>query len=198
MYSAKWSPGLRQGDILGPIPLPLMGNSFGLVITSNTLIAPEVGDEKFSVTIEAQKVVVTVISHDCEFNEGKRNKLLVARLQKPQGNFTEQERQDLRDSNDVQARSDAGLTVMAVDSFLLDPVPGVFDEAQVVNFATITPLPMKMVNDLKGQKRAELDQATRVLFRLKLAWFVGRAAEDIPEDDKVDPPSPPSETEPEE
>src|SRR4051794_37285448 len=107
MYSAKWSPGLRQGDILWPIPLPLMGNDFSVVVRSNTLIAPAVGDERFEVTIPAQKVAVTVISHDCEFNEGKRNKLLVARLQNPQGNLTAQQRQDLRESNDVQGRSDA-------------------------------------------------------------------------------------------
>lgn len=188
MYSAKWSPGLRQGDILGPIPLPLMGTDFNVVVPSKTLIAPEVGEEKFSVTIPADKLVATVISHDCEFNENKRNKLLVARLQKPQGNLTEEQLQDVRASNDVQARADAGLDVMAVDAFWFDPVPGVFEDVHVANFATITPLPMKMVNDLIGQKRAELDHPTRVLFRAKLAWFVGRAADDIPEADKQEPP----------
>ena len=188
MYSAKWSPGLRQGDILGPIPLPLLGTDFSVVIPSRTLIAPAAAD-KFSVNIPAERMIVTVISHDCEFNEGKRNKLLVARLQKPRGNLTPEERQDLRYSNDVNARVDANLDIAAVNAFLFDPVAGVFEDEQVSNFETITALPMKMADDLRGQKRAELDQATRVLFRLKLAWFVSRAAEDIPEEEKVDPPA---------
>ena len=151
MYADKWSPGLRQGDILGPIPLPLLGTNFDVVFEAKSLVAPAAGDGKLWVTIPAERVVTTVISHDCEFNEGKRNKLLVARLQKPQGNLTDDQRQALRDSNNVQARADAGLDVTAVDAFLFDPLPGVFQEEQVANFATITPLPMKMAGELRGR-----------------------------------------------
>jgi hypothetical protein len=190
VYSDRWSPRLRQGDIIGPIPLPLMGKDVGIGFRSPSLIAPAAGEQELTVTIPAAKVVVTVISHDCEFNEQKRNKLLVARLQGVQGNLTEEQRQALRDSNDVQARSDSGLDVAGVDAFLFSPLPDVYEDEQVANFGTITPLPMKMADDLLNEKRAELAQPTRVLFRLKLAWFFGRAADDIPDDEKIDPPSP--------
>jgi hypothetical protein len=190
VYAERWSPGLRQGDVLGPLPLPLMGTEFLIVAQTRSLIGPEVG--RFSVTIPADEVHVAVISHDCEFNEDKRNKLLLARLQRVQGNLTAEEREDLRASNDVEARAAAGHDIVSVDAFVLPPLPGSFNEEMVVNFATITALPMKMADDLRSRKRAELVQETRVLFRKKLAWFFGRAAEDIPDDEKVDPP-PPSE-----
>jgi hypothetical protein len=191
MYSERWSPGLRQGDIIGPMPMPIMGSDFTVGFRARSLIAPASGEADLTVTIPAAKVLATVISHDCEFNEGKRNKLLVARLQGVQKNLTVEQRQALRDSNDVQAMSDAGLNVAGVDAFLFSPLVDVFDDEQVANFATITPLPMKMAEDLRAQKRAELDHETRVLFRLKLAWFVGRAADDIPDDEKVDAPGGP-------
>lgn len=188
MYSERWSPRLRQGDILGPIPLPLMGTDFTVGFRARSLIDPTSDDTELTVTIPAAKVLATVVSHDCEFNEGKRNKLLVARLQRVQKNLTVEQLEDLRNSNDVQARSDAGLTVAGVDAFLFYALADVFDEEQVANFATITPLPMKMADDLRAEKRAELDHETRVLFRLKLAWFVGRAADDIADDEKSDAP----------
>jgi hypothetical protein len=95
----------------------------GVVFPSRSLIQPRIDEEQLSFTIQARKAVVAVISHDCEFNERKRNKLLVARLQGVQGNLSDEDRQALRDSNDVQARSDASLTGAAVDSFLFAPVP---------------------------------------------------------------------------
>lgn len=188
MYSARWSPRLRQGDILGPLPLPLVGTDFTVSFKTRSLVLPEAGNEELSVTMKAEKVLVTVISHDCEFNEGKRNKLLVARLQKPQGNLTEEKRQDLRDSNDVHSRASAGVEVAGVDGFVFAPLHGVFADEQVASFTTITPLPMKMKDELYKAKRAELEHEHRVLFRTKLAWFMGRAADDIPDADKIDPP----------
>jgi hypothetical protein len=166
-----------------------MGNDFTVGFKANTLVQPAVGDQAFTVTVPAANLFATVISHDCEFNEGKRNKLLVARLQKMQGNLTPEQREDLRASNDVLAQSAAKKHVSGVDGFVFAPLPGFFDEEQVASFTTITALPMKMHDDLYSQKRAELTQQTRVLFRGKLAWFVGRSAEDIPDEEKIDPPA---------
>jgi hypothetical protein len=190
VYADRWSPRLRQGDILGPLRLPLMGNQFTVGFSSSSLIEPEVGEGTMTVTMPAEKMTVVVVSHDCEFNEDKRNKLLVARLQGIQKNLTEEQRADLRSSNDVQARAAAKLKVAGVDAFVFSAVPGLFEDEQVANFSTITPLPMKMKADLYGQKKAELDHTTRVLFRQKLAWFVGRTADDIPDEEKIDPPRP--------
>jgi hypothetical protein len=108
------------------------------------------------------------------------------------GNLTDEERDDLRQSNDVQARADAKLDVAGVNAFVFDPLPGVFENEQVANFETITPLPMKMADELYGRKRAELVQPIRVLFRRKIAWFVGRDGDDIPDAEKIDPPPPAS------
>lgn len=188
MYADRWSRRLRQGDIVGPFPLPLMGKDVSLGFKSSTLIAPTPGDAPLTVTMPAANVHVAIISHDCEFNEDKRNKMLVARLQGPQGNLTEEQWEALRASNDVLARSEAGLPVAGVDSFLVDPVPGLFDTEQVVSFSTITPLPMKMAGDLYKLKCAEMTHETRVRFREKLAWFVGRDGDDIPDDEKSDKP----------
>ena len=49
-----------------------------------------------------------------------------------------------------------GKDVAGVDSFLLEPVAGAFDEERVAVFTTITPLPMKMADGLLGAKRAEM------------------------------------------
>lgn len=127
---------------------------------------------------------MAVVSHDCELNEDKRNKLLIARLQNVQGNLTEAQIEALWASNDVVARVEADETVAAVDSFALQPLPGHFDRPQVVNFATTTPVPMSMKADLATVKKAELTHDFRVLLRKKLAWFFGRDGEDIPDEDK--------------
>jgi hypothetical protein len=130
-----------------------------------------------------------IVSHDCEFNEGKRNKLLLARLQSVPRNLSPEQLEDLRQSNDIETRIARGLTVAAVDSWLFASVPGAFDDEHVANFGTITPLPMKLSSELLSVKRAELAHAPRVLFRKKLAYFVGRDAEDIPETEKhLQPP----------
>lgn len=177
---------------MGPIRLPLLGNDFTVSFRSRSLVVPEAGGDELTVTMKTENVLVTVISHDCEFNEGKRNKLLVAKLQKPQGNLEVDERAALRASNDVEARAQAGLTVAGVDGFVFEPLESVFEDERIASFTTITPLPMKMKDELFRSKRAELEHDQRVLFRSKLAWFVGRAAEDVPDSEKVEPTAPDS------
>ena len=184
MYSERWSPRLRQGDILGPLPLPLLGTQFEVVAPTRSLTSGIETSAGGKIIIDAENVVVAVISHDCEFNDDKRNKLLVARLQNVPGNLDSEQREALRGSNDVAARVEADEAIAGVDSFLLAPLPGRYEQEQVVNFGTITPLPMKMKADLLSVKRAELRHDVRELFRAKLAWFFGRHADDMPDDQK--------------
>jgi hypothetical protein len=188
VYSDRWSGRLRQGDILGPIAFPNLGVDFSVSFRSRSLVTPTDQPDKLTITMPAEDTLVTVISHDCEFNEGKRNKLLVAKLQPVPRNLSLDEREALRQSNDVVARIKAKLTVAGVDSFLFAPLDGVFDEEQVANFGTITPLPMKMAEELRSMKRAELDPDARVLFRFKLAHFVARETEVIDDPEKRDLP----------
>jgi hypothetical protein len=190
MYEARWSPGLRQGDILGPITLPLIGKNVKFVGSASTLTRPSPAQAMPQVIVDTEERFVAVVSHDCEFNEAKRNKLLVARLQAVPRNLSDEEVARVRESNDIQAvlTADPEATIAGVDSFLVEAVPPRFDEARVVNFATITALPMAMKQDLQSAKRAEMDQASRVLFRNKLAWFFGRIADDISDAERIEPP----------
>jgi hypothetical protein len=192
VYSERWSPGLRQGDIVGPLALPLLGTRFEVLGPARSLTAATPPGPVGKILIEGVEALAAVVSHDCEFNESKRNKLLVARLQRVQGNLTEAQLEAVWASNDVEARVESGQPIAAVDSFILAPLDGVYDEPQVVNFATTTPLPMAMKDDLLTAKKAEMGHDVRVLFRQKLAWFFGRDAEDIPDADRHPSPGPES------
>jgi hypothetical protein len=191
VYSDRWSPGLRQGDIVGKIQLPLLGKKFEVSVDTQSLVAPVSGaalPRRAFVPIE--ETFVVVVSHDCEFNEGKRNKLLVARLQRPPGNLDSDQLDALRASNDFEARIRADQPVAGVDNWVFRSLPGVLEVEHVVSFTTITPLPMTMRDDLRSVKRAELLHEERVRFREKLAYFMGRKADDVPDADKVPAPAP--------
>lgn len=141
------------------------------------------------VIIDAEPRFVAVVSHDCEFNEGKRQRVLVARLQKVQGNLSADRLDHLRRSNDIEAQEARGETVAGVDSFVVPPLPGCFDDEQVIHFTTIMPLPMEMLDYLAERKWAELQHDERLRLRKKLAWFFVRSHEDIPADEKEERPA---------
>ena len=188
MYSRLWSPTLRQGDILGPAFLPTIGRTFEWVIEDSSLTGNADARERRKVLIPGEKHYLAVVSHCCEFNEGKRNKFLLARLKSMPGNLDDEERRALRLSNDVAKRAEKDGDVAGVDAFVVEPIPGAFETEQVVSFTTITAFPMAMKDDLAKAKKAELDHATRVQFREKLAWFFGRVGDDIPDEEKKEPP----------
>lgn len=188
MYSRLWSPTLRQGDILGPAFLPTIGRTFESVTEDSSLTGDVEERERRKVIISGEKHYLAVVSHCCEFNDGKRNKFLLARLKGVPGNLDDQERRALRLSNDVTQRAEEGEDVAGVDAFMVEPIAGAFEAEQVVAFTTITAFPMAMKDDLVKAKRAELNHATRVQFREKLAWFFGRAGDDIPDEEKKEPP----------
>jgi hypothetical protein len=137
--------------------------------------------------IPAKAVYAMVVSHDCEFNEGKRDQFLAARTRHLDPRLTEEELEELRSGNNAAARAEAGEAV-AIDTFYLDPLPGVFETPRIVDFCTMTPFPTKLVSDAAKLKLAELEHEERVRLREKLALFVGRTAEDISNDEKFDAP----------
>ncbi len=188
MYTDRWSPGLRQGDIIGEIFFPSLGKELRVVSTTQTLTtggkaAAGSIDQVFA---DVERRYIAVVSHDCEFNEEKRNKLLVARIQNVPGNLKGAERDALRASNDVDAQAAAAGKISGVDCFVIEPIEGVFDDEQIVVFTSIIGLPMKMKPALVKAKRAEMEQRYRVLFRKKLAWLFGRDAEDIDDAEKFE------------
>jgi len=184
VYSDLWSPTLRQGDVLGPLHLPLIGNNHEVIATLPDIASETVGTAERMI-LPASRRYVVIVSHDCEFNEGKRDRVLLARIQSPQKVPTAPDIGVLRASNDVDARNAAKASVDGVDVFVIDPLDGHFDEPQMVVFTTITPFPAKkMLRQLQAVKRAEMDHSTRLLLRRKLAWFFLRSQDDVPPDSK--------------
>jgi hypothetical protein len=181
-----WSTGLRQGDVVGPIIIPLVARDIQIVASATNLTEPAPEQAFTQLLIRGENRLAVVASHDCEFNESKRNKFLIARVQAVPGNLTPEELDRLRESNDVQALLEAHptATVAGVDSFVLHPIPGSFDTEHVVNFATITALPMAMKTGLRAAKRAEMTADDRGRFQRKLAWFFGRTTP-VTEDEPV-------------
>ncbi len=196
MYSSLWSPGLRQGDIFGEIRFPVWTDRIKWVFPGNVSLSvtdnPEVG------FVKTQPRFVVVISHDCEFNEGKRSFFLVARIENIQVGLSDEQLKLLRRANDLRSMED-GVQV-PVDTFVLDPVLGAFENRMRVNFCTVTPLPMTYLSEALKLKRAELQHDQRILLRSKLGYFFGRDAEDISEGEKKPPegsaPAQPPLTEP--
>jgi hypothetical protein len=174
---------------VGRIFFPYLGAEVQTLATTRSLVEEVAGAPTERVIVPGDRRFVVIVSHDCEFNVGKRNRLLVARIEPVPGHLKPEQLDDLRESNDVRARAAAGKTVAGVDSFVLAPLPGAFEIEQIAVFTTITPLPMKMAEGLRSAKRAEMNHDARVLFRDKLAWFVGRAEDDISDDEKADAPS---------
>ena len=132
-------------------------------------------------TVHAEPRYAVVVSHDCEFDDRKRAHFLAARLQE----LPKKERKDpeklqiLFRGNDYRGAAQARFPV-ALDSFIVEPVAGVFDDPMLVNFASITPFAMKFRLEMLRLERAEMDSDQRSLLREKLAVFFGRHAEDVP------------------
>jgi hypothetical protein len=128
-----------------------------------------------------------VISHDCEFNEGKRAQFLVARIERLP-TTTSAPVEDLLAANDLQVAAERGLSVWT-DSFVLSPSVEVFGDAhhRRVNFCRVMSLPMKSQSEALTLKKAELEQSERERLRFKLAFFFGRQADDIPDEEKHSP-----------
>lgn len=136
-----------------------------------------------------------VVSHDCEFNPGKRHFFLAARLDRMPHDARNDSTliDELRAGNDYRQRSSKGNPI-ALDAFFLEPIPGVLDDeyGYVANFASITPFSMKFKKDLLRLKHAELEHSHREQLRAKLAIFFGRLAGDVSNDLKVDRPADPA------
>jgi hypothetical protein len=135
-----------------------------------------------------------VVSHDCDFNEGKREYFLAASIHELDERDRKPERTEkLRLDNDARRHSPANQ--IALRGFLLEPIPGCFEEPMLAIFDTITPISMRFKAEMLRLKRAEMEHEHRVRLREKLALFVARAVDDISQELKVNPPEDPAELE---
>jgi hypothetical protein len=146
VYSNLWSPGLRQGDIVGEIPFPLHTKKSQFLTSPGTITGFELVPEM--AIVQAKKQYVAVVSHDCEFNEDKRQHFLVAKVEVLQHDLTKEQLATLRAENDIEASGAAQL-----DTFYLDPIDGTFDRPRRVNFWTITPFAVSALDQFKSLKR---------------------------------------------
>jgi hypothetical protein len=190
VYASRWSPELRQGDIIGKVHFPALSAVLQMQSTVSSLAATVTPEEPGNLIVPTQKLYVVVISHCCDFNPGKTNRMLLARLERMPGNLAPERLDALRAANDFEAALEAGAeNVAGVDNFVLEPLPGCFDEEMVVTFSSTTPFPMKHKDTFVKLKQAELEHGVRLLFRKKLAWFFGgRDPDDIDDSLKFDRP----------
>jgi hypothetical protein len=186
VYADRWSPGLRQGDVLGKVPFPLAKSGFRGLPDVGGLSGTGAGAPT-QFLIEGNPRYVMVVSHDCEFNEGKRTHFTVARIDSIDARTSDDELDILRLGNDVQRAAEEGKTI-ALDTFFLEPLRGAFDQPHRVNFATLVSIPMQLKSEAVKLKKAELEHAVRILLRRKLTFFFGRDADDIPDEAKRDRP----------
>jgi len=129
-----------------------------------------------------------VVSHCCEFNEAKRARFLVARISDFPTRITDAQREKIEASNDAVKEGAEEERYEYLETFVLEPIPGCFDEKMVVDFTTIMPFPKSEQDRVGALKQAELDQEHRIKLRKKLALFFGRDAPDVADDKKRDPP----------
>ena len=183
MYASQWSLSLRQGDILGKVRFPHAKTRFVWVGAGGGLSAAT-ASEPTQAMVEVSPRYVMVISHDCEFNEGKRTHLLVARIDSVNAKLPPEELDELRRGNDVVAASKDG-TPVALDSFIIDPLAGHFESHRRVNFTAVASYPMNYRDEALKLKRAELEHEQRLLLRAKIGYFFSRDADDVSDDQKV-------------
>lgn len=199
----RWTPWLRQGDVFGPVDFPLQRSAFARIgIPASPGAAAALEPQAASVVepftsgpqalIQTTVAYAMVVSHDCEFNPGKRHFFLAARVDRmPHEVRTDRALIDeLRAGNDYRARSSEGNPI-ELGAFFLEPIPSALDGelGYVANLTSITPFSMKFKKDLLKLKRAELEHSHRELLRAKLAVFFGRPGGDVPDDLKVDRPA---------
>lgn len=188
MYSEQWSPGLRQGDVVGPIPIPLLNATPGTVRADRAFVAGSQSDAIDKFLIDAPQAYAAILSHDCEFTEDKAPRIVLGRIQRLPGNYAAEMIERVRRSNDVRRvlGTDTEAKIDGVNSFLLDEIPGHLDGDWTANFASVFSYANAdgMVAQLLAVKRAELVHEQRILFKTKLAWFDYRGSDDVPAEEK--------------
>jgi hypothetical protein len=99
----------------------------------------------------------------------------------------EAKREAMMSSNAAVQVEDKPPRYSYLDYYVLDPLDGCFSEYMLIDFTTITAFTKDMVSKVKALKQAELDHDHRVELRRKLAFFLGRDANDVPDERKFTP-----------
>jgi hypothetical protein len=195
LYAAALDPGnLRQGDILRNVPFPLLLHAKTLLLGS--LAAPaEVaplpsivarshehrGDPAWvTVQVPARYGYCAVISNCCdlEVRDGAipAHAVVLARLRpiSPDLRNDAARLESLRANKDPRDPDDPGY----IDYFYVEPDVLLHNEDWIVHYHQLISIPMADRAILLQKKILQLDDRTRMKFKIKLAFAFGRANED--------------------
>ena len=117
-----------------------------------------VGEELYApidvVQVAGEQRFIIVLSHDCEFNTNKRNRLLVARLENLPGNLFRMMSYATSGLATTCAHVPLPAYRLMAPTHSWWPLRRRVEEEQIAVFTTTTPFPMKMKDDLVAVKRA--------------------------------------------
>jgi hypothetical protein len=187
VYAERWTPEvLRQGDVVGEIPFPTPKLNLHGVVQATFVGVTREKIESFVVPASYRYAVV--VSHDCEFNEGKRETFHLARLVRIPYDLSDEQQEKLWAFNDPFIDEHGEPKYGAIDTFVVEPIVGRFEHRMLVDFGSITPFPMTLAQQVLALKCAEMLHAEREKLRRKVAFYFGRDAEDdVAAEETLDP-----------
>jgi len=181
---------LRQGDILTPVPFPVIDAETVVLgkIDGQTRIEiphPKIvalprehrgQNDCVTMQIKARLAPCAVISHCCELELRNGKCLLptisVARIVAVKESIGKdrEKASSLKANKDPRIHGDPGY----LDYFYLEPTASIGGVECVVDFAQIAPVPGTEYQNLLQRKVLQLVDRERVKFKIKLAAFLGR------------------------
>lgn len=162
MYEENFNRGwLYIGDILSGLKLPnLKKDEFHLVSQSND-------DKTYSVRLMMPTDFFVYLSHECDFNENKRQYFILA----PMFGIPADVRRRTDDfhrlinSNDVKAHPNY------LNLFYYSPSPPRFSEDKLMDFTRVISVPVTLRQQLLESKVLELTLKNRLLIKDKLGYY---------------------------
>ena len=206
---------LRQGDILAGIPFPLMDHSKMHVLgsvareydyTALPVIAPRTHEHRadaqwVTLQVPARFCLCTVLSNCCDLEpRGGRvqaHMVTLARL-RPVSNDIRNDAErfnSLRANKDPRDPDDPGY----IDLFYLEAHAQLNDQDWAVHYNQVVTIPATDIALLLRKKIIQLDDRTRMKFKIKLAFTLGRSNDDEENaglENPWDEPNPPVEAAP--
>jgi hypothetical protein len=177
---------LRQGDIIRDFCFPRYSFSSTRLVYSIKGGQPEFNKES---VLKSDYRFAVVLSQCCEFNENKRNSFSLSALLPAswlprkaltghginlaelsiasKSQLRQMDIEKLRTANTIQRRDENH----AVNVFFPEADGKYFSEPMLVDFSQVVSIDMKDAKRIQGNKILQFNDATRQLFKQKLAYF---------------------------
>lgn len=182
---------LRQGDILGWIPIPVIeyiddirgvakirgGSSYFESPKVEFTPDPRHGDENWFAAsgVKVRFCYCAVFSNCCELERlGAANSFSVARLMPiPENIRKSPEKLEILKSN-----SDPRIHKHYQKYFYVSPQAQLDGRDWVVDFSQITTVPKTAIPEALKRKLLQMDDAHRVIFKIRAGWFITRPSQE--------------------